>query len=317
MTERNAPALTEEREPTPEELLNMEELTEEELAEALEEEDEAVPVGDGLRRFFHEAAQHPLLTDGEVTELVRAMKAGDEQARQKLIESNLRLVIAFAKHYLWSGLPMDDLVQEGCFGLMKAVEKFNPALGYRFSTYAVWWIRQAVSRAVLNQGQDIRIPENRAHTINRIFRTEQELATKLGRKPDAEEIGEALGMAAEKVLELRSYSRKSFSLDAPTPIGRESILESYCDPESARDPAELVEAKELKSQISKALDTLAPMERNILILRYGLNDSEPRTLAEISRLFGFSKEWIRQLEQKAIRKLRRPECKELLRDFLL
>lgn len=313
MSERSAPVWQEEQEPTPEELLDLEEPTEEELSEVLEEE---TSPRDGLSSFFQEAGRHPLLTDEEVAALSQAKDAGDESARQKLIESNLRLVIAVAKHYLWSSVPMDDLIQEGCIGLMRAVEKYDHTLGYRFSTYAVWWIRQAVSRAVLNQGQDVRIPEYRIHTINRIFRTEQELTMKLGREPDAEEIGEAMGMTAEKVLELRRYALKTFSLDAPTPLGQDSLLESYFDPESTRDPAEQMEAAELKEQISKVLEMLTPIERKILILRFGLNDSTPRTLEDIGKLTGYSREWIRQIERRAIRKLRRPECMELLRDYL-
>ena len=314
MSERNTPALQEEQEPTPEELRNLEELTEEELAEALKEEE--APVSDALGRFFQEVGEHPLLTDEEVAALARAKDAGDEGARQKLIESNLRLVIAFAKHYLWSGLPLDDLIQEGCIGLMRAVEKYDHSLGYRFSTYVVWWIRQAISRAVLQQGQDVRIPEYRIRIINRMFRTEQELTMKLGREPDAEELGEALGMTGGSVLELRRYAQKSFSLDAPTPQGRENLLESYCDPENARDPAELAEANDLKTQIRKVLETLTPLERDVLVVRYGLNGSAPRTLEETGIHLGYSREWIRQIEMKAIRKLRRPECMELLRDYL-
>ena len=265
-------------------------------------------------RYLDEIGAFSLLSPEEEAELAAAAAAGDETARQRLIEANLRLVVYIAKYYNGKGLPLDDLVQEGNLGLMKAIERFDPAMGLRISTYAFYWIRGHILNALAEQVRTIRLPDEMVNSINKLRGVYRELRQKLEREPSESEIAEELGLTIEKLRELTVFAQGMLSLDAAITEAGDILLADRIEAEAA-DPEEVITSTLLKEQIDKALAMLTPRERQILELRFGLNDEGRHTLDEVSKLYGISRERVRQIEAKAIRKLRRPECIEMLKDF--
>ncbi len=296
----------------PENLNDVEEVTAEELTELYD----SFASDDPVRMYLKEIGRYALLTPEEEVELAERMQAGDEDAKRRMIEANLRLVVAIAKRYSGRGLQFLDLIQEGNLGLMKAVDKFDHTKGYKFSTYATWWIRQSITRAIADQARTIRIPVHMVETINKVIRTSRELLQKLGHDPSADEIAEELNMPVEKVREILKIAQEPVSLE--TPIGEEedSHLGDFIPAEEASDPADLASAVLMKEQIQKALNTLTPREKRVLELRYGLKDGRSRTLEEVGQEFHVTRERIRQIESKALRKLRNPRRSAGIRDFM-
>ena len=272
--------------------------------------DLSVPAGvaldDPVRMYLKEIGRVPLLTAEEEVELARRMEAGDAAARRRLEEANLRLVVSIAKRYVGRGMLFLDLIQEGNLGLLKAVEKFDYSKGYKFSTYATWWIRQAITRAIADQARTIRIPVHMVETINKYIRISRQLLQELGRDPTAEEVAKEMGLSTPRVREIMKISQEPVSLE--TPIGEEedSHLGDFIEDEAALDPADAASMMLLKEQISEVLKTLAPREAEVLRLRFGLEDGRSRTLEEVGQSFGVTRERIRQIEAKALRKLRHP-----------
>jgi RNA polymerase primary sigma factor len=266
--------------------------------------------------YLKEIGKVPLLTSDEEVELAQRIADGDESARQRLAEANLRLVVSIAKRYVGRGMMFLDLIQEGNLGLIKAVEKFDYTKGYKFSTYATWWIRQAITRAIADQARTIRIPVHMVETINKVVRTSRQLLQELGREPSAEEIGKELDMAPEKVDEILKISQEPVSLE--TPIGEEedSHLGDFIQDDDASEPAEAASYQLLREQLVEVLSTLTPREEKVLRLRFGLEDGRTRTLEEVGREFNVTRERIRQIEAKALRKLRHPSRSKKLKDFL-
>ncbi len=271
---------------------------------------------DPVRTYLKEIGSIPLLTAEEEVELAKQIAAGSERAKHKMAEANLRLVVSIAKRYVGRGMLFLDLIQEGNLGLMKAVEKFDHTKDYKFSTYATWWIRQAITRAIADQARTIRIPVHMVETINKVIRVSRQLLQELGHDPSAEEIADEMGMPVEKVREILKIAQEPVSLE--TPIGEEedSHLGDFIPDEDAEEPAEAASFSMLKEQISDVLDTLTPRERRVIELRFGMNDGKSRTLEEVGREFGVTRERIRQIEAKAIRKLRHPSRSKKLSDFL-
>ena len=272
--------------------------------------DLSVPAGvaldDPVRMYLKEIGRVPLLTAEEEVELARRMEAGDASARRRLEEANLRLVVSIAKRYVGRGMLFLDLIQEGNLGLLKAVEKFDYSKGYKFSTYATWWIRQAITRAIADQARTIRIPVHMVETINKYIRISRQLLQELGRDPTAKEVAKEMGLSTPRVREIMKISQEPVSLE--TPIGEEedSHLGDFIEDEAALDPADAASMMLLKEQISEVLKTLAPREAEVLRLRFGLEDGRSRTLEEVGQRFGVTRERIRQIEAKALRKLRHP-----------
>ena len=279
-------------------------------AEAEVEIDLTVPEGialdDPVRMYLKEIGRVPLLTAEEEVALAQRMEAGDETARHRLEEANLRLVVSIAKRYVGRGMLFLDLIQEGNLGLLKAVEKFDYSKGYKFSTYATWWIRQAITRAIADQARTIRIPVHMVETINKYIRISRQLLQELGRDPTPDEVAKEMGLSAPRVREIMKISQEPVSLE--TPIGEEedSHLGDFIEDEAALDPADAASMMLLKEQISEVLKTLAPREAEVLRLRFGLEDGRSRTLEEVGQRFGVTRERIRQIEAKALRKLRHP-----------
>ncbi|MGB4025789.1 MAG: RNA polymerase sigma factor RpoD, partial [Bacillota bacterium] len=271
---------------------------------------------DPVRMYLKEIGRVPLLTAEEEVELAKRMEMGDKEAKQRLIESNLRLVVSIAKRYVGRGMLFLDLIQEGNMGLIKAVEKFDYRKGYKLSTYATWWIRQAITRAIADQARTIRIPVHMVETINKLVRTSRQLLQELGREPTAEEIAEEMGLTPERVREIQKIAQEPVSLE--TPIGEEedSHLGDFIEDQDALAPAEAASFVMLKEQIEEVLDTLNEREQRVLRLRFGLDDGKARTLEEVGREFGVTRERIRQIEAKALRKLRHPQRSKKLRDYL-
>lgn len=277
---------------------------------------EGVSVDDPVRMYLKEIGRVPLLTAEEEVDLAQRIEAGDEEARRKLAEANLRLVVSIAKRYVGRGMLFLDLIQEGNLGLLKAVEKFDYRKGYKFSTYATWWIRQAITRAIADQARTIRIPVHMVETINKLMRVSRQLLQEYGREPLIEEIADAMGMTEDKVREILKIAQEPVSLE--TPIGEEedSHLGDFIEDEDVLTPVDAVSFYLLKEQLEDVLGTLTPREERVLRLRFGLDDGRPRTLEEVGQEFGVTRERIRQIEAKALRKLRHPSRSKKLKDYL-
>ena len=271
---------------------------------------------DPVRMYLKEIGRIPLLSSEEEIELAKRMEEGDEEAKKKLSEANLRLTVSIAKRYSGRGMQFLDLIQEGNLGLIKAVEKFDYRKGYKFSTYATWWIRQSITRAIADQARTIRIPVHMVETMNRVNRTSRRLLQEYGREPTPEEIGEAMNLPVERVLEISKISQEPVSLE--TPIGEEedSHLGDFIQDEHIPVPADEAAHTLLREQLEKVMDTLSEREQKVLALRFGLEDGKPHTLEEVGREFQVTRERIRQIEAKALRKLRHPTRSRKLRDFL-
>jgi RNA polymerase primary sigma factor len=267
---------------------------------------EGINIDDPVRMYLKEIGKVPLLTAQEEVDLAQRMEDGDELAKRKLAEANLRLVVSIAKRYVGRGMLFLDLIQEGNLGLIKAVEKFDYRKGYKFSTYATWWIRQAITRAIADQARTIRIPVHMVETINKLIRVSRQLLQELGREAAPEEIAEEMGLSEEKVREILKIAQEPVSLE--TPIGEEedSHLGDFIPDEDAPAPAEAAAFTLLKEQLLEVLDTLTPREEKVLRLRFGLDDGKARTLEEVGKEFSVTRERIRQIEAKALRKLRHP-----------
>ena len=300
--------------PEIEELNEIEEVTEEEMADV--KVDDSYSTDDPVRMFLKEIGKVPLLTAEEEVELAIRMSQGDEEAKRRMTEANLRLVVSIAKRYVGRGMLFLDLIQEGNLGLIKAVEKFDYTKGYKFSTYATWWIRQAITRAIADQARTIRIPVHMVETINKVIRVSRQLLQELGHDPSAEEIAAEMGMPVEKVREILKIAQEPVSLE--TPIGEEedSHLGDFIPDEDASEPSEAASFSLLKEQLMEVIDTLTPREKKVLELRFGIVDGRTRTLEEVGKEFNVTRERIRQIEAKALRKLRHPSRSKKLRDFL-
>ena len=280
---------------------------------------EGIGIDDPVRMYLKEIGKVPLLTAEEEVEIAKEMEKGDEAAeiaRKKLAEANLRLVVSIAKRYVGRGMLFLDLIQEGNLGLIKAVEKFDYTKGYKFSTYATWWIRQAITRAIADQARTIRIPVHMVETINKLIRVSRQLLQEKGREPLPEEVAEAMDISVEKVREIIKIAQEPVSLE--TPIGEEedSHLGDFIQDEDAPPPAEAASFTLMKEQLMGVLDTLTPREKKVLSLRFGLEDGRQRTLEEVGQEFNVTRERIRQIEAKALRKLRHPSRSKKLRDYL-
>ena len=277
---------------------------------------EGISIDDPVRMYLKEIGRVPLLTADEEVELAKRMEAGDEEAQKRLAEANLRLVVSIAKRYVGRGMLFLDLIQEGNLGLIKAVEKFDYNKGYKFSTYATWWIRQAITRAIADQARTIRIPVHMVETINKLIRISRQLLQQLGRDPTPDEISKEMEISVERVREIMKISQEPVSLE--TPIGEEedSHLGDFIEDQDAPAPADAASFTLLKEQLEDVLDTLTPREERVLRLRFGIDDGRSRTLEEVGQNFGVTRERIRQIEAKALRKLRHPTRSHKLRDFL-
>jgi len=277
---------------------------------------EGVSVDDPVRMYLKEIGRVPLLTPEQEVELAMRVEAGDEEAKRRLAEANLRLVVSIAKRYVGRGMLFLDLIQEGNLGLIKAVEKFDYRKGYKFSTYATWWIRQAITRAIADQARTIRIPVHMVETINKLIRIQRQLLQELGREPTPEEIAREMDLTEDRVREIMKISQEPVSLE--TPIGEEedSHLGDFIQDEDAQAPADAASFMLLKEQLEEVLETLAPREEKVLRLRFGLDDGRTRTLEEVGKVFDVTRERIRQIEAKALRKLRHPSRSKKLKDYL-
>ena len=289
---------------------------EDEVKKASLDVPKGVNIDDPVRMYLKEIGKIALLTGDEEIELAQGMEAGDEIAKKKLAEANLRLVVSIAKRYVGRGMLFLDLIQEGNLGLMKAVEKFDYRKGYKFSTYATWWIRQAITRAIADQARTIRIPVHMVETINKLVRVQRQLVQELGRDPTPEEIGEEMLLDVERVREIMKIAQEPVSLE--TPIGEEedSHLGDFIPDDDVIAPADAATFTMLREQLIEVLETLTPREQKVLRLRFGLDDGRARTLEEVGKEFEVTRERIRQIEAKALRKLRHPSRSKKLKDFL-
>lgn len=275
-----------------------------------------VKINDPVRMYLKEIGRVPLLSAEDEVQLAKRIEDGDEEAKRRLAEANLRLVVSIAKRYVGRGMLFLDLIQEGNMGLIKAVEKFDHTKGYKFSTYATWWIRQAITRAIADQARTIRIPVHMVETINKLIRVSRQLLQELGREPTPEEIATEMDLSTDKVREIMKIAQEPVSLE--TPIGEEddSHLGDFIEDQEALAPADAAAYELLKEQLEDVLDTLTEREENVLRLRFGLDDGRTRTLEEVGKVFGVTRERIRQIEAKALRKLRHPSRSKRLKDFL-
>ncbi len=298
-----------------EDLSDVEEIPEEELTDT-NYLTEGLAIDDPVRMYLKDIGKVDLLTSEEEVELAKRMLAGDDEARRRLAEANLRLVVSIAKRYVGRGMLFLDLIQEGNLGLIKAVEKFDYNKGFKFSTYATWWIRQAITRAIADQARTIRIPVHMVETINKVIRVSRQLLQELGHDPSPEEIAEEMGIPVQKVREILKIAQEPVSLE--TPIGEEedSHLGDFIPDDDAPEPAEVASFTLLKEQMQEVLQTLTPREEKVLRLRFGIEDGRARTLEEVGKEFNVTRERIRQIEAKALRKLRHPSRSKKLKDFL-
>nr|WP_276932301.1 RNA polymerase sigma factor RpoD [Globicatella sulfidifaciens] len=304
--------------PTKQQMINEEDVNVDEPEPTAAEKAAAtkLKVSDPVRMYLKEIGRVPLLSSEEEVELAIRINQGDELAKQELAEANLRLVVSIAKRYVGRGMQFLDLIQEGNMGLMKAVEKFDHTKGFKFSTYATWWIRQAITRAIADQARTIRIPVHMVETINKLVRVQRQLLQDLGREPTPEEIGAEMDLSTEKVREILKIAQEPVSLE--TPIGEEddSHLGDFIEDEAAMSPETFTSSALLREQLEDVLDTLTDREENVLRLRFGLDDGNIRTLEQVGKVFGVTRERIRQIEAKALRKLRHPSRSNQLKDFL-
>ena len=277
---------------------------------------EGVALDDPVKTYLKEIGRVPLLSAEEEAALARAAQAGDEDARRRLSEANLRLVVSVAKRYAGRGLPFLDLIQEGNLGLMKAAEKFEPDRGFKFSTYATWWIRQSITRAIADQGRTIRIPVHLVESINRVKKTAGELLRRTGREPTAEEIAVQLDMEPARVRELLQLAQDPISLETPVGEEEDAHLEDFIQDDEAGVPADEAGRQLLRRELMNVLKSLTPREERVIALRFGLEDGRARTLEELGREFNVTRERVRQIEAKALRKLRHPSRAKRLRDYL-
>lgn len=307
----------EERLPTDEEIIAEEEVDISDNALDLGSiTDEAYGMGDPVRMYLKEIGKIPLLSREEEKEIAKRLSEGDEEAKNTMIEANLRLVVSIAKRYVGRGMHLLDLIQEGNMGLLKAVDKFDYTKDYKFSTYATWWIRQSITRAVADQARTIRIPVHMVETINKVSRASRSLVQELGREPTITEISERAGISEDKVTEVIKVAQEPVSLE--TPVGEEddSHLGDFIQDDSAKEPAESASYNMLREQLAQVMDTLTPREARVLRLRFGLEDGRAHTLEEVGKEFDVTRERVRQIESKALRKLRHPSRSKILRDFL-
>jgi len=277
---------------------------------------EGLAIDDPVRMYLKEIGMVPLLDSDREVELATRMADGDEEAKKELVKANLRLVVSIAKRYVGKGMFFLDLIQEGNLGLMKAVEKFDYRKGYKFSTYATWWIRQAITRAIADQARTIRIPVHMVETIHKVSRVQRQLLQDLGREATAEEISEHLNMSPEKVREIMRISQDPISLEMPIGEEEDSHLGDFIQDDDSPAPAEAASYALLREQLREVLHTLTPREEQVLNLRFGLDDGKTRTLEEVGRVFNITRERIRQIEAKALRKLRHPSRSKRLKDYL-
>ena len=284
--------------------------------EEIEKMQEGLAMDDPVRMYLKEIGKVPLLDPEEEVVLAEKMMSGDERAKNKIVEANLRLVVSIAKKHVGKGMAFLDLIQEGNLGLMKAVDKFDYAKGFKFSTYATWWIRQAITRAIADQARTVRIPVHMVETIHKVSRVSRQLLQELGREPNPEEIAEVIGMTPEKVRDTMKYALEPVSLE--TPIGEEedSHLGDFIPDEDSPAPSDAASYTLLKEQLNEVLHTLTPREEQVLKLRFGLLDGRTRTLEEVGKEFDITRERIRQIEAKALRKLRHPSRSKRLKDYL-
>ena len=275
-----------------------------------------VYVDDPVKMYLKDIGKVPLLTQEQEIELAKRMAEGDEEAKRQLSESNLRLVVSIAKRYVGRGMLFLDLIQEGNFGLMKAVEKFDYTKGFKFSTYSTWWIRQSITRAIADQARTIRIPVHMFETINKQRKVTRDLFQQLGREPSVEEISKQMGIPVEKVIEIQKISQDTVSLDTPVGEEEDSTLGTFIQDENAISPADSASIMMLKEQLMEVLATLTPREQKVILLRYGIEDGHTRTLEDVCKEFSVTRERIRQIEAKALKKLRQPSRSKKLRDYV-
>ena len=303
--------------PSAEELNQLqEELDEESKNEEAEPQVEEYGTGDPVRMYLREIGKVPLLTPEEEQELAKRIAQGDQEAAKKMTEANLRLVVSIAKRYVGRGMQLLDLIQEGNLGLLKAVEKYDFTKGFKFSTYATWWVRQAITRALADQARTIRIPVHMVETMNKLTQCSRKLQQELGREPTVEELSKAMRMTPERINEIRQMCMEPVSLESPVGEEDDSHLGDFIEDNTGSQPADAVSQAMLRQQLMEILDTLSEREAKVLRLRYGLDDGRPRTLEEVGKEFNVTRERVRQIEAKALRKIRNPNRSNKLRDFL-
>ena len=299
---------------------NLEELEEIEQSQEVEEvsltESEGTAYDDPVRMYLKEIGKIPLLSSKEEIELAKRIEEGDEEAKKRLAEANLRLVVSIAKRYVGRGMQFLDLIQEGNMGLIKAVDKFEYQKGYKFSTYATWWIRQAITRAIADQGRTIRIPVHMVETINRVIRTSREMVQRLGREPSEKELAKEVQMEEQQIEKILRMAQEPVSLESPIGEEDDSHLGDFIQDEDSPEPHDSAAYTLLKEQLEEVMNTLTPREAKVLKLRFGLEDGKARTLEEVGREFEVTRERIRQIEAKALRKLRHPSRSKKLRDYM-